>query len=125
MLTAARLHLVLSGLMGLFGVALLAAAAHGEETARLKTAGEFLLFHAPVVIGGTALRHQGLLPRRFGALALSVLILGVLLFAGDLAARVYLQRSAFPYAAPVGGGLTLMAWLLLAIAGATGQRRPN
>ena len=121
-MTATRLHLVLAGLLGLAGVALLAAAAHGEESARLHTAAEFLLFHAPVILGVTALRHQRLMPYRFGALALSVLILGAVFFAGDLAARVYLQHALFPMAAPIGGSLTLLGWLLLAIAGAMGRR---
>ena len=119
-MTATRLHLVLAALMGLAGVALLAAGAHGE--ASLRTAGEFLLFHAPVVIGATALRHQGLLPRRFGALALAVMMLGVILFAGDITARATLQRSAFAYAAPLGGSLAMLGWLLLAVAGAIGGR---
>ncbi|MBA4269782.1 MAG: DUF423 domain-containing protein, partial [Methylobacterium sp.] len=50
-MTAARIHLVLAALMGLAGVALLAAAAHVTGTTNVQTAGQMLLFHAPLVFG--------------------------------------------------------------------------
>jgi uncharacterized membrane protein YgdD (TMEM256/DUF423 family) len=43
---------------------------------------------------------------------------GVTLFAADLAARVYMGGKLFPFAAPMGGGLTILAWVTLALWGA-------
>jgi len=44
------------------------------------------------------------------------MICGAGLFGGDLAARVWLGGRLFPFAAPLGGGLTIAAWV--AVAGA-------
>ena len=43
------------------------------------------------------------------------MILGIGLFAGDLAARVWLGGRLFPFAAPLGGGLTIASWALVAV----------
>jgi uncharacterized membrane protein YgdD (TMEM256/DUF423 family) len=40
---------------------------------------------------------------------------GVSLFSADLISRAYLEGRLFPMAAPLGGGLTLLAWLALAV----------
>jgi uncharacterized membrane protein YgdD (TMEM256/DUF423 family) len=50
------------------------------------------------------------------ALAAGLMVLGVALFAGDLAARVWLGGRLFPYAAPLGGGLTILSWIAAAAA---------
>jgi uncharacterized membrane protein YgdD (TMEM256/DUF423 family) len=38
------------------------------------------------------------------------------LFAGDLTLRQYAGHSLFPFAAPAGGALLIISWLLLAVA---------
>jgi len=117
-----RIHLVIACLFGAAGVALQAAGSH-LASPQAATAGQFLLVHAPVLLAGTALRHQGLLRARAGALVLSLLALGVALFAADLARRGLAGASLFPFAAPLGGGLMLAGWLALAATAACGPRR--
>ncbi len=121
-MTATRLHLVLAALMGFAGVALLAAAAHIAGTANVQTAGQMLLFHAPVVIGATAARRTGHLHDLLARIALSAIILGAALFAADLARRGFAGAALFPRAAPIGGWLMLGGWLGLAIAAVSTKR---
>jgi uncharacterized membrane protein YgdD (TMEM256/DUF423 family) len=122
-MTATRLHLVLAALMGLFGVALLAAAAHvALDAGHVQTAGQMLLFHAPVVIGVTAARKGGHLHDALARIALSAIILGAALFAADLARRGFAGEGLFPRAAPIGGWFMLGGWLGLAVAALGGKR---
>jgi uncharacterized membrane protein YgdD (TMEM256/DUF423 family) len=106
-----RVHLAFSALMGATGVVLLAAATHGGGIANVQTAGNFLLFHAPAIMAATMARRAMLLPLRMGAVTISLLIAGVLLFAGDLALRGLADIRAFPMAAPLGGTLMIAGWL--------------
>jgi uncharacterized membrane protein YgdD (TMEM256/DUF423 family) len=114
-LTASKIHLIIAFLMGLSGTIFLATAAHINGATSLQTAGQFLLFHAPLVIGVTAARRLELMPMRWGANAVSVLILGLVLFSGDLALRAFKGVSLFPNAAPIGGVLIMLGWAGLAI----------
>lgn len=121
-MTATRIHLTLAALMGLAGVALLAAAAHVTGTTNVQTAGQMLLFHAPTVIGATVARKAGLMHDLVARLAVSVVILGVALFAADLSRRGFQSEALFPSAAPIGGFLMLGGWLGLALAAAFAKR---
>ena len=114
-MTATRIHLVLAALMGLAGVALLAAAAHVTGTTNVQTAGQMLLFHAPLVFGATVARKAGFLMDWLARLSLSIMILGVALFAADLARRGFGNEALFARAAPIGGFGMLGGWLLLAL----------
>ncbi|WP_449254706.1 DUF423 domain-containing protein [Bosea sp. (in: a-proteobacteria)] len=122
-MTAARIHLVLAALMGCAGVALLAAAAHVTGTANVQTAGQILLFHAPLVIAATAARKGGHLRDLPTRIALSAIILGAALFAADLSRRGFAGEALFPRAAPTGGWLMLAGWLGLALAAAVPGKR--
>ncbi len=122
LVTATRIHLVLAALMGLAGVALLAAAAHTVSAETVQTAGQMLLFHAPVVIAATATRRAGLMHDLTARIALAVLILGVALFAADLARRGFQTERLFAGAAPAGGFLTLGGWAGLALAALFARR---
>jgi uncharacterized membrane protein YgdD (TMEM256/DUF423 family) len=113
-MTASRIHILLASLMGAGGVALWAAAAHGGE-ANVATAAQMLLIHAATVLGVTACRKQGLIHDRAASLGVTVLILGAVLFSGDLALRAFQARKLFPMAAPIGGGLMILGWLVVAI----------
>lgn len=95
-------------LCGAAGVALSAAASHGGST-NVATAANFLLFHAPALLA-LSLVAQGRVVRA-GAI---VLLVAVLLFAGDLLARDYLDQRLFPFAAPIGGTGMILGWLVLA-----------
>lgn len=101
-----RAALGFAGLCGALGVALSAIAAHAGG-GNLGTAASFLLAHAPafLVLGFVAGKLL-----RVGAWALLV---GLVLFAGDLVSRDYLGQRLFPLAAPSGGILMIAGWLLI------------
>lgn len=109
MQTAAHRFLILAGgLAGAAGVALSAVAAHagGDYVA---TAATFLLAHAPVLLA------IGLLGRgRVLAAGGAIVLVGVLLFCGDLLMRHYVGDGLFPYAAPTGGTAMIAGWLAIA-----------
>jgi len=106
----------IAAVQGAAGVALAAAAAHVDANPLLATASQFLMIHAAAGVGLGALAQAA--PRREAnwlvAIALA-LQAGVTLFAGDLAARVFLAAKLFPMSAPVGGGLTILSWFALAV----------
>ncbi len=122
-MTATRIHLALAALMGLAGVALLAAAAHVTGTANVQTAGQMLLFHASAVLGATAARKGGHLADLAARIAISALILGATLFAADLSRRGFGGAGLFPRAAPIGGWFMLGGWLGLAVSALAAPRR--
>jgi len=108
-----RLLVFAGGLSGAAGVALSAAAAH-QGGAFTGTAANFLLFHAPVFLVAGLLGNSRVL--RIGCL---VLLVALVLFCGDLLARVYLGGRLFPFAAPTGGTLLIAGWLTIAASALT------
>jgi uncharacterized membrane protein YgdD (TMEM256/DUF423 family) len=111
-----RIAAALAGLMGACGVALAAAAAHMPDAARLHTASSMLLFHACAVIGTVLLVHQRLVRRRLGLTAAYGFVLAGILFGGDLVSLQYAGHGLFTMAAPTGGTLFIVCWLMLAVA---------
>jgi uncharacterized membrane protein YgdD (TMEM256/DUF423 family) len=112
-----QVFVIFAGLFGALGVAFAAMAAHGGAAATLGSASQMLLVHAPALLAlglygrttslGTAFQAGG-----------GAILLGVLLFAGDLASRHYRDgQGLFPMAAPSGGSLTILGWALILIAG--------
>ena len=103
-----RFLVLAGGLCGAAGVAFSAAAAHSGG-GNIGTAASFLLMHAPAFLaigligGGKVLR--------VGSWAL---LLGLLVFAGDLLMRDYAGTRLFPMAAPAGGLLLIAGWLIVA-----------
>lgn len=112
----ARGLIVCAGIMGAAGVALAAAGAHLPDAARLSTAALMLLLHAAAILGVAALAERGVTQPMLGLIAGTGFVLGASLFAGDLAARFFAERGLFPRAAPTGGILLMLSWLLLSIA---------
>ncbi|MER8706167.1 DUF423 domain-containing protein [Mesorhizobium sp. M1088] len=96
------------GLCGATGVGLSAAAAH-LGGAFVGTAASFLLMHAPVFLAVGLLGGNSVL--RTGSL---ILLVGLLLFSGDLLARDFLGSRLFPMSAPIGGTLLIGGWLMMA-----------
>ena len=111
-----RIATALAGLMGAAGVGLASLAAHAGDTGRLGPSSTMLLFHAPAAIAAALVTAHGLIQRPLGITATFGLIAGALLFAGDLTFRHYFGNALFPMAAPTGGTLLILSWLLLAIA---------
>ena len=118
-----RALVALACLAGLLGVALSAAAAHIPGADSLKTAAQFLLFHAPAILGLTGLGLLGLARPALARGASGLLVLGLILFCGDLSVRTWLQQPLFPMAAPIGGFALMGGWLLGAIGALSPARR--
>jgi uncharacterized membrane protein YgdD (TMEM256/DUF423 family) len=109
--------LLAAGLLGASGVALSAAAAH-QGIANVATAASFLLMHAPAFLALSLL--QGGKCRNYGSW---VLLLGLVIFSGDLLARAYLGTRLFPMAAPLGGALMIGGWLAIAVSAFAGPKQ--
>ncbi len=107
---------VLASLMGATGVVLAAAAAHSAPGAGLDSAAYLLLFHAVAILGASALALQGVLWAPAALVAMAGFVGGGALFAGDVSMRAFGGHRLFPMAAPTGGTLLILAWLVLAVA---------
>jgi uncharacterized membrane protein YgdD (TMEM256/DUF423 family) len=113
-----RILIILAAVMGADGVILAAAAAHQPDATRLASASSMLLFHALAVLAAAALTERGLIHVRLGVVAAWGFVIAASLFAGDLTLRQYAGHSLFPMAAPTGGTLLIVSWLVLAVAAA-------
>ena len=102
--------LAFSGLFGAAGVAAAALSVHEAAGPDLQIASYFLLFHA-AAIGGIA--GGAVLPRAGFLTSASILAAGTLLFCGDLAMRGLTGTRLLPMAAPTGGSLLILGWLVL------------
>jgi uncharacterized membrane protein YgdD (TMEM256/DUF423 family) len=117
-----RILIVLAGIMGADGVILAAMAAHLGDAALLGPASSMLLFHATAVLGTVALCKVRLIDVRIGIVAAAGFVVAVALFSGDLSVLHYAGHRLFPFAAPIGGTLLILSWLLLAVASAWPRR---
>jgi len=113
---SARILVLAGGLCGAAGVALSAAAAH-LGGAFVGTAASFLLMHAPVFLAVGLVSANRIL--RIGSL---VLLVGLVLFCGDLLARDFVGSRLFPMSAPIGGSLLIAGWLAIAASALVRQR---
>ena len=98
-------------LMAAAAIALSAYAAHGaagDAQASLQLAGGFALVHG-VALAGLAPRAG----RGWARAALQAMLLGAWLFCGSLAAAHFFGTPTL--LAPLGGGLMILAWLVVAI----------
>lgn len=118
MIKAHRILVALAGLMGAGGVTLAAASAHLADAARLAAASSMLLFHACAVLGTVALGERGLLAARIALAAAFGFVVAAALFAADLTLRQLAGHGLFPMAAPTGGTLLIVSWLVLALSAA-------
>lgn len=107
-----RILLIAAGLVGAAGVVSASAASHGAESRNLVAIAAICLSHGPALLAlGLYGRSRALLVAG-GALAL-----GTLVFAADLAMREFTGGGVFPGAAPLGGGVMLLGWFGVALAG--------
>ncbi|MEN3208736.1 DUF423 domain-containing protein [Methylorubrum populi] len=118
-----RILAAVAAIAGGLGVAASAAAAHTSGGETLKTAAQFLLFHAPAVLALTGFSAAGLVRGALARLAAVALLLGLALFSGDLALRALAGTPLFPMAAPSGGVVLMAGWLLAAITALVPARR--
>jgi uncharacterized membrane protein YgdD (TMEM256/DUF423 family) len=117
-----RILIILAAVMGADGVMLAAAAAHQPDAMRLASASSMLLFHSSAVLAAVALAERGLIHAGIGIAAGFGFVVAAALFAGDLTMRQYAGHSLFPFAAPTGGTLLIVSWLVLAVAAAWPRR---
>jgi uncharacterized membrane protein YgdD (TMEM256/DUF423 family) len=122
MTRACRILIVLAAIMGADGVILAASSAHQAGASRLASASSMLLFHASAVLAIVALVERTVINARIGLGAAFGLVIAAALFAGDLTLRQYAGHGLFPMAAPTGGTLLILSWLVLAIAAAWPRR---
>jgi uncharacterized membrane protein YgdD (TMEM256/DUF423 family) len=118
-----RILIVLAGVMGADGVILAAASVHQADATRLASASSMLLFHSSAVLAVVALAERGVIHFRLGIAAAWGFVIAAALFAGDLTLRQYGGRSLFAFAAPTGGTLLILSWLVLAVAAAWPRRK--
>ncbi len=118
MLIISRLTALIAGLLGASGVAAAALAAHGGYGENLRIASEFALIHATLVI---ALLRA---PDRTAQIAAVIVVLGALLFCGDLALRALAGHALAPMAAPTGGLVMIAGWVLAGISLFLNVKRP-
>jgi uncharacterized membrane protein YgdD (TMEM256/DUF423 family) len=111
-----RILVGLAGVMGAAGVALAAASAHQPDATRLAAASSMLLLHATAVLATVLLTERRVIHFQMGLVAAIGFVIAAALFAGDLTLRQYAGHSLFPMAAPTGGTLLIVSWLVLAVA---------
>jgi uncharacterized membrane protein YgdD (TMEM256/DUF423 family) len=117
--------IALAGLMGAIGIVLAAAGAHGKPGAGLDSAGYLLLAHAAAILSGCAVLRSGVASRPLLSIALWGFVFGACLFAADVSARAYIGSRLFPFAAPAGGTILILAWLVVAAAAFFPGSRPG
>jgi uncharacterized membrane protein YgdD (TMEM256/DUF423 family) len=100
----------LASLMGAAGVALAAAGEHAAGGEFARTASLFLILHAAALLAISA--HRASRGLTIAGFALGS---GAILFAADLTSRAFLSARLFPFAAPIGGSVMILAWLALAL----------
>lgn len=108
------------------GVMEAAAAAHHVADPHLATSANFLMLDATASIAIAAFaRDVGRATAWFLAAA-TILIGGGILFCSDLSLRAFVGHRLFPFAAPIGGTLMIIGWLLAAATAAVcGARCPR
>jgi len=107
----ARLTLFFAGVIGAFGVAFSALAAHGGDTRLYGAAALASMTQAPTLLGLSI----GFRTIRTAAIASLLIGLGCILFAGDLAFLARFGHSLFPLAAPTGGTMMILGWIAIAV----------
>ena len=107
-----RVILGIAAVWGLFGVVLLAMGSHPPAATILATGGSFLLFHAVAVL---AVNNSPLLSGWRRAAPVALLLTGSGIFGLETLIHGTTGILAFQMFAPLGGGLTILGWLVLAV----------
>jgi uncharacterized membrane protein YgdD (TMEM256/DUF423 family) len=111
-----QILIALAGIMGAVGIMLIAAGTHNKPGVALDSAGYLSLIHALAVIMGAFAVRAGVILRPAGIIGVWGFVLGTFLFASDVIVRAYLHTRLFPFAAPAGGTILIISWLLLTVA---------
>jgi uncharacterized membrane protein YgdD (TMEM256/DUF423 family) len=103
-----------AALMAAASVAEAAAAMHALPSPLLKTSSEFLLANAVGIVALSAFAQSTARDSRLLHLGIVILLVGTLLFSGELTSHALFPHSPFLILAPVGGSLTILGWLIAA-----------
>jgi uncharacterized membrane protein YgdD (TMEM256/DUF423 family) len=117
-----RIVAAIGGLLGASGVALAAVAAHVAGASNLATAADMLIVHAAAAIAVVAFGIAARLGRP-ALVCAGAMLLGVVLFAGDLVMRQFAGIKLLWGTAPFGGTMMIVAWLGVAATAAFWRRR--
>jgi len=101
---------------GAFGAHLLEGRITVADSEVFQTAVYYQAIHAAVMVALGALKGH-VMPSLLGVTSWAM-ALGTILFAGSLYAVALGSSAMVGYIAPIGGGLLLLGWLLLAVAAA-------
>ncbi|MBV2142678.1 DUF423 domain-containing protein [Falsochrobactrum sp. TDYN1] len=102
----------LGGLCGALAIAAYAGSAHGTGS-QLATIAPLLLGHAPALLVLSLIAPAS----RTAQIGGTMLFIGLMLFCGDLYLRSLTGNRLFPYAAPTGGTLMMLGWLITGLTG--------
>jgi uncharacterized membrane protein YgdD (TMEM256/DUF423 family) len=107
-----------AGVLGAAGVAVGAAGAHLDVAGRhgadlARTASTFLMIHAAAVLAGSGVALIVGRGVRLVTAGLTLLVVGAVLFGGDLALLGLFDWHPVPSAAPTGGLFLIAGWLCL------------
>ncbi|HEY1736604.1 MAG TPA: DUF423 domain-containing protein [Methylovirgula sp.] len=112
----AYILMALASAAGAAGVIESAAAAHGNPDPLLVTSAHFLMIDAAASIAITGFALNVPRGRCCFLIAAAILLGGGLLFCADLSVHVFTGHRLFPFAAPVGGTLMIVGWLVASVA---------
>lgn len=113
-----RILLFIAGIAGAAGVALAAISTHAAGGDVLALAAQFLILHAAAAAGTVALAARGAgAGRALTTIATAALLVGAVLFSGDLAMRALAGTKLLWGTAPYGGSTMIVGWLALAVGG--------
>lgn len=104
-----------ASLAGAAGVAESAAAAHGVASSELAISANFLMLNATASIAIAAFARANARELRSYLAAATILLAGSILFCTDVSLRVFAGHRLFHFAAPIGGTLMIVGWLVGAI----------
>ena len=108
------LLIVLAGLLGASGVSMAALAAHVSDSTALRAAAEMAMVHAAAGIGLTAFSMHTSRAGTWTFVA-GALLVGAALFSGTVALGVLADFRPLPVLAPIGGVLTILSWIAVAL----------
>jgi uncharacterized membrane protein YgdD (TMEM256/DUF423 family) len=106
-----------AGLFGACGVASAAAAAHLPGGERLNAVALILLAHAAALLAITPRAKAGEASARLWLASAVALAVGAALFSSDVALLTLRGARLFPMAAPTGGTILILGWLVAFFAG--------
>jgi uncharacterized membrane protein YgdD (TMEM256/DUF423 family) len=107
--------MALASVAGAAGVIESAAAAHGNHDPLLPTSANFLMIDAAASIAITGFALNAPRGRLCFLIAAAILLGGGLLFCADLTTRAASGHRLFPFAAPIGGTLMIIGWVVAAV----------